>query len=213
MKATVKRILVADDHEALRRGVREVIEREDRVVVAEASDGAAALAALMDERPDLAILDQLLPRLEGLQVVERARGQLPDCRFLIYAMHDRHELRTEAERVGAHGLVLKSDPVALLQSAVEALLAGQTHFAASHDGGDEESQAIQAASHKPGITPREVQVLMLIAEGFTNREAAERLGISVKTIESHRASLQIKAGAHNTASLVRYAIRNGFVDA
>lgn len=216
MSGPVKRIVIADDHEAIRKGVREVIERADRQVVAQAADGAAALTMLIDERPDLAILDQSLPLLNGLQVVERARSQLPDCRFLIYTMHDRHQLRAEAELVGVHGLVFKSDPIARLRSAVEALLVGRTYFSASFNGDDENAEdghAAPASFHKPGITPREAQVLKLIAEGFTNREAADHLGISVKTIETHRASLQVKVGAHNTASLVRYAIRNGFVEA
>jgi len=213
MAGAVKRIVIADDHEAIRRGIREVVERADRVIVGEASDGLAAIDTLTEQRPDLAILDHSLPLLNGLQIIERAKQLLPDCRFLLFTMHDRHGVRAEAEKVGAHGLVLKSDSAESLKLAVDALLVGRTYFSTSLGRDPRHQYRKFSDANLPKITTREAEVLKLIAEGHTNRQTAALLSISVKTVETHRMSLQRKAGANNTADLVRFAIRNGYAEA
>jgi len=209
----LSRIVLADDHEAIRLGVRRLLERTDRKVIAEAADGEEALDQVERERPDLLILDYAIPILNGLQVCKRATEVSPSTQILIYSMHDREETQMHLLRAGARGYVLKSDPAETLLAAVDAVLRRKFYFSSTLSHRLLEDFLNNRSGPKSAITDREREVLQLIAEGLTNRRVGDNLGISVKTVETHRAALMTKLDAHSTADLVRYAVRNGIVEA
>ncbi|AGH50306.1 MULTISPECIES: response regulator [Sphingomonadales] len=210
-----RRILIADDHEVLRRGVRTFVEnRPDWIVVGEAADGQSALDLALECKPDIAIVDYLLPILNGLDLTRRLKRELPRVEVLIYTMHDREDLILEVLRAGARGYVLKSDTGGHLLGAIEALSVHKPYFsgAISETLLDRFLEADQSASGTT-LTQREREVVQLIAEGRTNKEIGHALHISVKTVETHRASSMHKLKLKTTAELVRYAVRNNIVQA
>lgn len=207
-----KRIVIADDHAIVREGIRKLVERPDRVVVGEAGDGEEALRLILAEQPDLAILDYSLPFLNGVQVIRKSLEELPDTQMLLYTMHDMEEAQLEALRAGARGYVLKSDPAEVLVAAVHSLLLRKPYFSPSISEALLDNFLKNADRPRQLLTDRELEVLKLIAEGYTNKRAAEALGISVKTVETHRASIQRKVGTGSTADIVRYAIRNAIIE-
>jgi len=207
------RIVIADDHEAVRRGVRQLVERSDRSIVGEAADGEEALHVVLEEKPDLLILDYAIPVMNGLQVCKRVVAGSPSTEILFYTMHDREQTQIEILRAGARGYVLKSDPAETLLAAVETLLRHKPYFSPTLSHSLLESFLKNADRPKSTITDREFEVLQLIAEGLTNRLIAENLGISIKTVETHRSALMTKLQSRSTADLVRYAIRNGIIEA
>ncbi|HYP59492.1 MAG TPA: response regulator transcription factor [Thermomicrobiales bacterium] len=214
------RILLADDHEIVRRGLREVLETHpDWEVCAEAENGREAVERAREHRPDVAVLDLSLPELNGLEVTRRIRRESPNTEVLVFTVHDSEELVFEALSVGARGYVLKSDGASNLIDAVEALSIHRPFFNPEvmqtivqgyvRDRG--ESPAGQSAANE--LTPRERQVIQLLAEGRGNQEIAELLHISVKTVETHRAAIMRKFGFRSIVDLVRYAIREGIATA
>lgn len=210
---STKRIVIADDHEAIRKGVRQLIERPDRIIVGEAGNGEEAVELITREKPDLAILDYSLPLLSGLQVIKKITEASPQTELLLYTMHDKEDVQLEALRSGARGYVLKTDPADVLVAAVQSLLLRKPYFSQSVSQVLLENFTRKPARTRAVITDREMDVLKLIAEGYTNKMTAKQLEISVKTVETHRASIQAKLGARCTADIVRYAIRNGIVEA
>lgn len=195
------RILVADDHGIVRSGIRMLIERQPGMrVVAEAGDGAEAVALALAERPDIAILDVSMPRLTGTQAAREIRARLPATAVLLLSMHDDERYMSDAFDAGAGGYVLKSQADADLVAAVRALARGESFLSA---GADRERDV---------LTARELQVVKLIAEAHTNRQIADVLKLSEKTVESHRANLLAKLGMRDRVELVRYAIRRGLVE-
>lgn len=211
------RILLADDHALVRRGVRLILDGEpDLTVVAEASDGAEAIAQARAENPDLAILDIAMPRLTGLQAARELSRQMPDLRILILTMYDNEQYFFEALKAGASGYVLKSvadrdlveacraagrgEPF-LYPGAVHALIRNYLERVA--DGED--------PSGRP-VTDREEEVLKLVAEGHSSKEIADLLVISVKTVERHRSNILQKLGLRDRLELTRYAIRAGLIE-
>jgi DNA-binding NarL/FixJ family response regulator len=208
------RILIADDHAAIRRGVCTLLElQENWQVVAEAENGRDALRLARETRPDIAILDYALPQMSGLELTHCIKGELPRTEVLIYTMHDQQSIVTEVLRAGARSFVLKSDPGMHLISAVEALGAGKPFFspAISEALVDCFIQQTHGRSSTDGITPREREVIELIAKGKINKQIAYTLEISTKTVETHRAAVMQKLKLRTTADLVRYAVRNDII--
>jgi DNA-binding NarL/FixJ family response regulator len=209
------RILVADDHGIVRSGLKMLIDRQDGMsVVAEAEDGVAAVASAIRERPDVAILDVSMPRMTGLQAAREIRARCTDTRVLLLSMHDDERYVFDAVKAGASGYVLKRQADAELIDAVRAVAGGGRFLSATVDAAElqEWSDSPDDAPHDP-LTPRELDVVKLIAEAYTNRQIAEILSVSEKTVESHRANVLGKLGMRDRVELVRYAIRRGLVEA
>ncbi|MEA2468985.1 MAG: hypothetical protein QOJ57_3111 [Thermoleophilaceae bacterium] len=209
------RILVADDHGIVRSGLKMLIDRQDGMnVVAEAEDGVDAVAAAIRELPDVAILDVSMPRMTGLQAAREIRARCPDTRVLLLSMHDDERYVFDALKAGASGYVLKRQADAELIDAVRAVAGGGRFLSATVDAVElqEWMDSGEDAPHDP-LTPRELDVVKLIAEAYTNRQIAEILSVSEKTVESHRANVLGKLGMRDRVELVRYAIRRGLVEA
>jgi DNA-binding NarL/FixJ family response regulator len=213
------RILLADDHEMVRSGLRLVLDAEpDLEVVAEAGDGAEAVRiALADESLHLAVLDVSMPRLTGLQAARELARRRPELRLLMLSVHDNEQYFFEALKAGASGYVLKSGPNRDLVEACRGAMRGEPFLypaavtALIRDYLDR-GHAGEEAPLDP-LTPRELEVVKLIAEGHTSEEIAGLLVISPKTVERHRANTLEKLGMRNRVELTRYAIRRGLVEA
>jgi DNA-binding NarL/FixJ family response regulator len=202
------RILVADDHGIVRSGLRMLIDRQERMsVVAEADDGVAAVEAAQRERPNVAILDVAMPRMTGIQAAREIRAHCPDTAVLLLSMYDDERYVHDALRAGASGYVLKRQADAELIEAVRAVAAGG-RFISELPGGE-----VDADAPPDPLTPRELDVVKLIAEAYTNRQIAAILKVSEKTVESHRGNVLAKLGMRDRVELVRYAIRRGLVEA
>jgi DNA-binding NarL/FixJ family response regulator len=206
---------VADDHGIVRSGLKMLIDRQDGMcVVAEAEDGVDAVASALRERPDIAILDVSMPRMTGLQAAREIRARQPETRVLLLSMHDDERYVFDAVKAGASGYVLKRQADAELIDAVRAVAGGGRFLSATVDAAElqEWSDSTEDAPHDP-LTPRELDVVKLIAEAYTNRQIAQILSVSEKTVESHRANVLGKLGMRDRVELVRYAIRRGLVEA
>ena len=213
----VTRILVADDHEIVRRGLKLVMEREpDLDVVAEASDGAEAVDRALAEDVDLAILDVSMPRMTGLQAVRELSRRKPELRTLILSMYENEQFLFEALKAGASGYVLKSGADRDIVDACRAAMRGDTFLYPSavsalvrdyvQRDGEEGEEGFDP------LTPREQEVLKLIAEAHPSKTIAQMLSISIKTVERHRANILEKLGMRDRVELTRYAIRRGLVE-
>jgi DNA-binding NarL/FixJ family response regulator len=208
------RILVADDHGIVRAGIKLLLERQaDIEVVAEATDGVQAVEQALSVRPDLCILDVGMPRMTGLQAAREIRSHLPDAKVLILSMHDDEHYLFEALKAGASGYVLKREADQDLVGAIRAVGGGEAFLTNAA-----ERSIIRGwmddGSEGPAIplTPREEEVVKLIAEAYTNSQIAQILHLAEKTVESHRANLLRKLGMRDRVQLVRYAIRRGLVE-
>ena len=209
------RILIADDHGVVRGGLRLLLERQAGFeVVGEAADGAEAVREALALRPDIAIVDVAMPLLTGLQAAREIRSQAPEVQVLVLSMHDDERYVFEALKAGASGYVLKREADTALVDAVHATLRGEpflTHAATETLVRDWMSDDAHAPSEP--LSPREQEVLKLIAEAHTNREISEILFLSEKTVESHRGNILRKLGMRDRVELVRYAIRRGLIEA
>jgi DNA-binding NarL/FixJ family response regulator len=210
-------VLLADDHAMVRRGLRLVIEEEpDFVVVAEAGDGIEAVRLGGDPAVELAVLDVAMPRMTGLQAARELSRRRPELRIVMLSMHDNEQYFFEALKAGASGYVLKSMADEDLVAACRAAVRGEPFIypaAASALIRDHLARAAEDGSLSADpLTPRETEVLKLIAEAHTSREIAEALVVSVKTVESHRANILAKLGMRDRVELTRYAIRRGLVE-
>jgi DNA-binding NarL/FixJ family response regulator len=209
------RILVADDHGIVRAGIRLLLERQpDLEVVAEAADGIEAIEQALSTRPGLCILDVSTPRMTGLQAAREIRSHLPETRVLILSMHDDEHYLFDALKAGASGYVLKHAADQDLVGAVRAVIRGEA-FLTNTAQRSMIRQWLADGSQGPTdpLTPREEEVVKLIAEAHTNVQIAQILHLSEKTVESHRANLLRKLGMRDRVELVRYAIRRGLVEA
>lgn len=210
------RVLIADDHTLVRESLVAVLDAVAGIqVVAQAADGIEALAKAEATRPDVAIVDISMPRLNGIDVVRRLGEIVPLARILVLTMHEEHEYVLHAVRAGASGYLLKDSASADLIAAVRNLHAGRGHFS------PQAAQALVTQMQQPqalppdpyrSLTPREREVFHLIVEGRTTKEIARVLQISVKTAENHRFRVLNKLGMRNTAELVRYAVRHRLLD-
>ena len=211
------RILLADDHTVVRQGLRFILDSEpDLEVVAEASNGNEAVARALRDDIDLAILDIAMPTMTGLQAARELSKRRPDLKMLILSMHDDEGYLYEALRAGTSGYVLKSVADRDLVAAVRAAMRGEPFLYAGAERAlvrdyVQRVRAGEDVSEDP-LTPREQQIVKLIAESHTNRQIAELLTISEKTVETHRANILEKLGMRDRVELTRYAIRRGFVE-
>ena len=208
------RCLLADDHTLVRAGFRSMLENmHDVHVVAEADNGRDALSLIETHRPDVVLMDIAMPGLNGLDAVEQASTQYPDVHIVVLSMHANEEYILRALNAGAAGYVLKDSDPAELQLAIQAAHGNHTYLSppVSKQVTDYVRRTGGQRSLFDGLTPRQKEVLQLIAEGHTNREMAQKLGISVKTVESHRTRLMSHLDIHDIAGLVRYAVRVGLV--
>jgi DNA-binding NarL/FixJ family response regulator len=207
------RILIADDHEIVRRGVRNIISAHPGwEVCGEAADGREASEIGLREKPDIAILDVSLPGLNGIGVARQLRQALPKLEVLFFTMHDDEETMIAGLGVGARGYLQKSDSDQHLVAAVSALGAHRPYFSAAAS-----ELLLSGALHDrkrsalESFTGRELEVAQLIAEGNSNKQIARRLGITVKTVETHRGAAMRKAGVRTAAEFVRFAIRRNLI--
>jgi DNA-binding NarL/FixJ family response regulator len=211
------RILLADDHNVVREGLRMVLDSApDLEVVAEASDGAEAVELGLSEEVDLAVLDISMPRMTGLQAAQELSKRRPDLKILILSMHDNEQYFFEALKAGASGYVLKSAQNRELIEACRATMRGEPFLypaAVTALVRDYLERAREGdESPEDPLTPRELEVVKLIAEGHTSEEIAQMLVISKKTVDRHRANILEKLGMRNRVELTRYAIRRGLVE-
>ncbi|KAA9379747.1 response regulator transcription factor [Microbispora cellulosiformans] len=217
MESTRTRILLADDHALVRRGLRLILDAEpDLTVVAEASDGAEAVEAARSEAVDLAILDIAMPRMTGIQAAREISRRTPGIRILILSMYDNEQYFFEALKAGASGYVLKSVADQDLLEACRAAMRGEPFLypgAVTALIRDYLQRARQGERVPDSIlTPREEEIVKLIAEGNSAKEIAETLFISAKTVDRHRANILQKLGMRDRLDLTRYAIRAGLVE-
>jgi len=213
MKTDTVRVLIADDHGIVRSGLRMLLEQQgDIEVIAEASDGATARDMAIRERPDLAILDVKMPKLTGLQATREIREHAPDVSVLILSMYDDERYLFEALKAGASGYVLKTQADVDLLAAVRAVERGEPFLTPEAQRALIKDVLGQAAGRTDELTPREQEVVKLVAEAHTNKEIAEILHLSEKTVENHRSNAMRKLGMRDRVELVRYAIRRGLID-
>ncbi|MGH6743722.1 LuxR family two component transcriptional regulator [Novosphingobium sp. PhB57] len=215
MRPITSRILIADDHQAMRQGVRTLLESHaDFQVVGEAADGREALNLAVETKPDIAILDYSLPLMNGLELTRAIKHELPRTEILIYTMHDRESILIDVLRAGARGYVLKSDSGVHLVSAAKALAKRKPYFsgAISETLLEHFIDTNHSTDKSIMLTAREREIVQLIAEGKLNKQIAHMLGISVKTVETHRAAAMHKLKLRTTAELVLYAVRNNIVE-
>jgi RNA polymerase sigma factor (sigma-70 family) len=209
------RVVIADDHAVVRQGIRGVLEDvEGLQVVAEAGDGDQALALTIEHEPDVVVLDVSMPGKTGLEVAKELRERGSAVRVLVLSMHDDPEYVLEAVRAGADGYVLKDVAPSELRAAVAAVHEGREYFSArvTHQlsvGLREEIEREQRRSRLDSLTAREVEVLVMVAQGMTNRGIAERLGISPRTVETHRERVMAKLRIRSVAGLTRFVVEQG----
>jgi DNA-binding NarL/FixJ family response regulator len=209
------RVILADDHTLLRAGIRALLEYLPGVeVVAEAADGLKALELALALRPDVILMDIAMPGLSGLEAAARLKQDDPEIKVLILSMHEDDAYVRRAILLGAAGYLLKDSDTEELGLAIRAVARGETYLSpavSKHLVADYRRQAGDQAGPAGGLTPRQREVLRLIAEGATTKAIARSLGISVKTVESHRTLLMERLGIHDVPGLVRYAIRVGLI--
>jgi two-component system response regulator NreC len=205
------RVLLADDHALIRQGLRALLEKHGFQIVAEASDGQEALRSVMEANPDVAIVDISMPLLNGVDTARELKKSSPKTKVILLTQHDEEQYVTESLRAGVRGYVLKSQAGSDLVHAIQEVCRGSVYLSPNIS-----RAVVDAYLSKTYVTPdplsgRERQVLQLVGEGKSTKDIATHLGISVKTAESHRARLMKKLDIHETASLVRYAIRSGLI--
>lgn len=209
-------IVVADDHKIVREGlVRLLEEREDFTVVGEASDGEEAVQMVLEKQPDVVIMDIWMPRLGGIDATRRIGKKGSNAKILVLSMHESRSYVEEVLRAGASGYIVKNSAPADLLQAIDAVCSGASYLSPAI------TQQVVDAIARPGdaaptgvsvLTDREREVLQLIAEGLSSKEIAAMLGVSLKTIDSHRSNLMEKLDIHKVSGLVRFAIRVGLVE-
>ena len=217
MSSRVIRVLVADDHAMVREGIRSVLEREAGFqVVAEAGTGSEVVPLATAHQPDVAVLDISMPGETGLRAAFLLRQALPHVRVLILSMYDNTEYVLESVRAGAHGYLLKDAAAQELATAIRTILDGETWFSPAvaarlSEGMRGEIQREQQKTSLDLLTAREREVLAGIARGLTNKEIAAELGISHRTVETHRESLMKKLGIRTVAGLTKFALETGLI--
>jgi len=217
------RILVADDHAVVRRGLRALLEAQPGIeVCGEASTGTETLETVKKTKPDLVVLDLTMPEMNGLDVTRAVREQSPSTSVLVLTMHFSEELAREVLRAGAMAYVLKSDADSELLAAIDHVRHNQPFFTSAlavsmahtfvHGPGESQGSAEERPLPGAPLTNREVEVIQLLAEGKSNKEAAVELGVSTRTVESHRNHIMHKMNFRSFSELVRFAVRNNLIE-
>ena len=209
------RVLLADDHDLFRAGLRVLLQDLGGFeVVAEAGDGREALRLVGEHRPDVVLMDLMMPGLNGLEATARVAREFPGVRVLVLSMNAAEEFVLPAVRAGASGYVLKNARPAELEQAIRAVARGETYLTPAVSGhliDDYRRRTADEPDSLEKLTPRQREVLQLVAEGHSTKEIARRLGVSVKTVETYRSQLMDALDIHDIAGLTRYAIRKGLV--
>jgi two-component system response regulator NreC len=205
------RVLLADDHSLIRQALRALLEKQGFQVVSEASDGQEALRSVEKTQPEVAILDISMPVLNGVDAARELVKSSPKTRVILLTQHDEDEYVTEALRAGVRGYVLKSQAAEDLLHAIQEVCRGKVYLSPNISGAVVDAYLSKTYVSPDPLSARERQVLQLVGEGKSTKDIAAHLGISAKTAESHRARLMKKLDIHETASLVRYAIRRGLI--
>ncbi len=207
------RVLIADDHGIVRSGLRMLLENQPDVeVVAEAGDGAEARDVAIRERPDLAILDVKMPKLTGLQATREIKEHAPEVSVLILSMYDDERYLFEALKAGASGYVLKAQADTELLDAIHAVERGEPFLTPEAQRALIKDVLGEGSVRDEELTPREQEVVKLVAEAHTNKQIAEILHLAEKTVENHRSNAMRKLGMRDRVELVRYAIRRGLIE-
>lgn len=214
------RVVLAEDHTIVREGLRALLDgREDIEVIAEVADGRAAVEAIAQHQPDVAIMDLGMPELNGVDATRQVRKDFPGTQVLILSMHSGEEYVRPAIRAGASGYLLKGSGLSDLVSAVHAVSRGDAFFSPAiakivlHDSRRDGRPGGKEPQPGDALTNREREILQLVAEGKSSPEIARQLNLSVKTVEGHRGRIMAKLDVHHVAGLVRHAIRIGLVSA
>ncbi len=212
MTARPIRVLLADDHALLREGLRALLSNDgDLRIVGEATDGLEAVEAALDTGPDVVLMDVTLPSLNGIDATRRITQQRPDIRVLVLTMYDDAQTVDRALRAGAKGYVVKDAGATTVAEAIRAVARGEVYLSPEVSGYVLAGYLNADAPDLDPLTPREREVLQLVAEGYTSHEIAERLGVAVKTVQNQRGRVMEKLGVSTTAALVRAAMRMGLV--
>ena len=206
------RVMVADDHPVVRQGIKFLLDREGFAVVAEAADGREALRKAEELRPGVALLDLSMPGLNGLDAARGIVQVSPATRIIIVTQHSEGHYILAALRAGVHGYVLKSQAASDLVQAIRDVHRGRLYLSPAISSVVIGAYRERGGPERDPLTPREREVLQLVAEGKSTKQVAEVLGITAKTAESHRSRLMIKLDIHEVAGLVRYAVRRGLVE-
>jgi DNA-binding NarL/FixJ family response regulator len=214
------RILVADDHGLVRRGARAVLHSQPGWrVIGEAANGREAVEKAIKLKPDVAVVDIGMPELDGVEVTRQIRKAVPDTKVLVLTMHESDQMVQRALDAGALGYVLKSDLTENLVRAVRAVSGGKRFLTPQVSEIVLEGFLKTKSQHQQGeragarMTPRELEIIRLLAEGKSNKEIATALGIAVRTVETHRARIMLKLGLHSLAELIHYSMRHGIIPA
>ena len=205
------RILLADDHQIVRQGLKALLEREGFAVVAEVADGQEAIRAARERCPDVAVLDFGMPLLNGLGAAREILQACPRAKAILLTMHTEDHYVLEALQAGVKGYVVKTQAAADLIRAIHEVLRGMMYLSPGVSQAVVEAYLAKSELPVDPLTPREREVLQLVAEGKSTKEIAQLLGISFKTAESHRTRIMKKTSIHETAGLVRYAVRRGLI--
>jgi DNA-binding NarL/FixJ family response regulator len=222
MRTNMKRlrILIADDHGLVRRGARAVLHsRPGWTVVGEATNGREAVQKAIELKPDVAVVDIGMPELDGVEVTRQIREAVPNTKVLVLTMHESDQMISRALDAGACGYLLKSDLTGSLPKAVKAIAEGKRFLTPKVSEIVLEGFLVTRSQHQQGeragtrTTPREIEIIRLLAEGKSNKEIASQLAIAVSTVETHRAKIMLKLGLHSLAELIHYAMRHGIISA
>jgi DNA-binding NarL/FixJ family response regulator len=212
-----KKVVIAEDHKLFREGLKSMLSaRNDLHVVDEAQDGLEAIRCVKRNQPDLLLLDLSMPRLSGISVMRDIKSQFPEVKILALTIHESDQYVLEAFEAGADGYCIKDAGRDELMVAIDSVLEGKTYISPGiadnvMEGYLEESKRLKTKTTWDTVTQREREVLKLLAEGYLNKEIAEFLHISVKTVEKHRANIMNKLDLHNASALTAYAIEKGLV--
>jgi two-component system response regulator NreC len=205
------RVLLADDHALIRQGLKALLEKQGFQVVGEASNGQETIRSVEETQPDVAIVDISMPILNGVDAARELKKSVPKTKVILLTQHDDDQYVTESLRAGVKGYVLKSQAAKDLVRAIQEVCRGSVYLSPSISRAVVDAYLSNTHVSTDPLSGRERQVLQLVGEGKATKDIAVHLGISVKTAESHRARLMKKLDIHETASLVRYAIRRGLI--
>jgi len=211
----MKRVVIVEDQTAIREMLAEVLRHDPNFeIVGQAGDGQVAYQLILDSKPDVLVLDARLPVLNGLELLRRVTKQVRNLRILIFSGHENPVLIREMLEAGAHGFVEKTAGLIELKKGLETVANGGTYFGPAVSGllRNVVANPSVTTTTKDFLTPREREILQLVAESFSTKEIAQKLNISVKTVDNHRTNLMRKLDLHNVASITRYAMQIGLIE-